>query len=67
MRTAYVNGRYVPLAEASVHVEDRGFQFADGGPEGFRGRGRPRREQLVGQRNRGCPGQIGMGVDKTWW
>jgi D-alanine transaminase len=27
--TAYVNGRFVPLAEACVHVEDRGFQFAD--------------------------------------
>ena len=29
-RIAYVNGRYVPHAQASVHVEDRGFQFADG-------------------------------------
>ena len=29
-RVAYVNGRYVPHAAASVHVEDRGFQFADG-------------------------------------
>ncbi|MDX5362052.1 MAG: D-amino-acid transaminase [Alphaproteobacteria bacterium] len=29
-RIAYVNGRYVPHAEASVHVEDRGYQFADG-------------------------------------
>ncbi|WP_417842942.1 D-amino-acid transaminase [Thalassospira sp.] len=29
-RIAYVNGRYVPHFEASVHVEDRGFQFADG-------------------------------------
>jgi D-alanine transaminase len=28
-RIAYVNGRYVPLADAHVHVEDRGFQFAD--------------------------------------
>ncbi|NCC23125.1 MAG: D-amino-acid transaminase [Alphaproteobacteria bacterium] len=28
-KTAYVNGRYVPHGEASVHVEDRGFQFAD--------------------------------------
>jgi D-alanine transaminase len=25
-----VNGRYVPHASARVHVEDRGFQFADG-------------------------------------
>ncbi|MGU3493171.1 D-amino-acid transaminase [Xanthobacteraceae bacterium A53D] len=29
-RIAYVNGQYVPHAEASVHVEDRGYQFADG-------------------------------------
>lgn len=28
-RIAYVNGRYVPHREASVHVEDRGYQFAD--------------------------------------
>ncbi len=26
---AYVDGRYTPLNEASVHVEDRGLQFAD--------------------------------------
>ena len=29
-RIAYVNGRYLPLPRAQVHVEDRGFQFADG-------------------------------------
>ncbi len=29
-RIAYVNGRYGPLSDAVVHVEDRGFQFADG-------------------------------------
>ncbi|HKF99711.1 MAG TPA: D-amino-acid transaminase [Xanthobacteraceae bacterium] len=29
-RIAYVNGRYVPHGEATVHVEDRGYQFADG-------------------------------------
>ena len=29
-RIAYVNGRYVPHREACVHIEDRGFQFADG-------------------------------------
>jgi D-alanine transaminase len=29
-RFAYVNGRYRPHAEAMVHVEDRGYQFADG-------------------------------------
>ncbi len=29
-RIAYVNGRYVPHRRAAVHVEDRGYQFADG-------------------------------------
>ena len=29
-RLAYVNGRYLPHADARVHVEDRGYQFADG-------------------------------------
>ncbi len=29
-RIAYVNGQYVPHMEAAVHVEDRGYQFADG-------------------------------------
>lgn len=29
-RIAYVNGRYVPQAEACVSIEDRGYQFADG-------------------------------------
>ncbi|MCA8889287.1 MAG: D-amino-acid transaminase [Parvularculaceae bacterium] len=29
-RIAYVNGAYVPLADAAVHIEDRGYQFADG-------------------------------------
>ena len=29
-RIAYVDGRYVPQRHASVHIEDRGFQFADG-------------------------------------
>jgi len=27
---AYVNNRFVPLEKAVVHIEDRGFQFADG-------------------------------------
>ena len=29
-RYAYVNGRFVPHTDAVVHVEDRGYQFADG-------------------------------------
>ena len=31
-RIAYVNGRYVRHAEAMVHVEDRGYRFANGHP-----------------------------------
>src|SRR5579875_40828 len=29
-RIAYVDGRYLPHRAARVHIEDRGFQFADG-------------------------------------
>jgi len=29
-RLAYVNGRYEPHRDACVHIEDRGYQFADG-------------------------------------
>lgn len=29
-RLAYVNGRYVPHGNAAVHIDDRGYQFADG-------------------------------------
>ena len=29
-RYAYVNGRYVDHRDASVHIEDRGYQLADG-------------------------------------
>ncbi|KQW60920.1 MULTISPECIES: D-amino-acid transaminase [unclassified Ensifer] len=29
-RIAYVNGAYVPHADAAIHIEDRGYQFADG-------------------------------------
>ncbi len=29
-RIAYVNGRYLPHAQAMVHIDDRGYQFADG-------------------------------------
>jgi len=28
--TAWVNGQFLPLENATVHIEDRGFQFADG-------------------------------------
>jgi D-alanine transaminase len=29
-RLAYVNGSYASLRDAAVHIEDRGYQFADG-------------------------------------
>jgi D-alanine transaminase len=29
-RIAYVNGRYLPMHDAMVHIEDRGYQFGDG-------------------------------------
>ena len=29
-KIAYVNGRFVRHADATVHIEDRGYQFADG-------------------------------------
>ena len=29
-RVAYVDGQYVPHRSAAVHIEDRGYQFADG-------------------------------------
>src|SRR5215212_4976952 len=29
-RISYVNGRYVAHRDAAVHIEDRGYQFADG-------------------------------------
>jgi len=29
-RIAYVNGRYLPRHLATVHIEDRGYQFSDG-------------------------------------
>ena len=29
-RISYVNGRYTRHSQAGVHIEDRGYQFADG-------------------------------------
>jgi len=39
-RIAYVNGQYRNLCDASVNVEDRGYQFADGVYEVCEVRGR---------------------------
>jgi D-alanine transaminase len=45
-RIAYVNGRYLPFGDAKIHVEDRGYQFADAVYEVCEVRG----GQLVDQR-----------------
>ena len=29
-RVAYVDGQYLPHRFAAVHIEDRGYEFADG-------------------------------------
>ena len=29
-KISYVNGQYLPLSQATVNIEDRGFQLADG-------------------------------------
>ena len=29
MRIAYVDGRYVPIDQTAIHIEDRGYQFSD--------------------------------------
>ncbi|MBL4690310.1 MAG: D-amino-acid transaminase [Rhodospirillales bacterium] len=45
-RIAYVNGQYVPHQEAAIHIEDRGYQFADGVYEVFT----LHRGQLIGEK-----------------
>ena len=45
-RIAYVNGQYVPHREAAIHIEDRGYQFADGVYEVFT----IHRGQLIGEK-----------------
>ncbi|MBZ0274434.1 aminotransferase class IV [bacterium] len=39
MNTVYLNGRFVPLADARVSVDDRGFLYGDGVFETMRSRG----------------------------
>lgn len=52
-RTAYVNGAYVPIADAHVHINDRGFQFADSVYEGIS----VRRGKMV---------DLGLHLDRLW-
>jgi len=53
-RYAYVNGRYVDHREASVHVEDRGYQLADGVYEVVGVRDGEGEEGVGGQQEPGC-------------
>ncbi|MDE1905735.1 MAG: D-amino-acid transaminase [Rhodospirillales bacterium] len=60
-RIAYVNGRYVKLAEAAVNIEDRGYQFGDGIYEVFYAyRGRLIDEALHFARLERSRGEIGL-------
>jgi len=34
-RVVFVNGEYLPYEDSKVHIEDRGYQFADGVYEVF--------------------------------
>jgi D-alanine transaminase len=45
-RIAYVNGQYISHCEAAVHIEDRGYQFADGVYEVFT----VHNSQLIGEK-----------------
>ena len=66
-RIAYVNGRYVHHREAAVHVEDRGYQFADGVYEVCE----VRDGRLVDERsvlwNAVMPSAERFEAPRTWW
>ena len=34
-RVVFVNGKYLPYEKSKIHIEDRGYQFADGVYEVF--------------------------------
>lgn len=60
-RIAYVNGRYLPHARATVGIEDRGYQFADGVYEVIQvDRGRLVDERLHLQRLDRSLGELGI-------
>ena len=68
-RIAYVNGDYVAHGRAAVHIEDRGYQFADGVYEVIAvrhgavlgGDGHRRRPASAPARARGSPSSTGAG------
>src|SRR5579864_9129256 len=69
-RIAYVNGRYLPFRDAKVHVEDRGYQFADAVYEVCEVRGRPpgrsaaalRKAQTLARRTAHQDADVGSGA-----
>ena len=67
---ACVNGRFGPLAEAVVSVEDRGFQFGDGVYEVIRTyRGRPFAiDEHLSRLERSAQAlQLSLGYTKARW
>ena len=62
-RLAFVDGQYVPFAQAGVHVEDRGLQFADSIYEVFAiSGGRPLDEAGHWARLQRSLGELGQGM-----
>ena len=62
-RIAYVNGRYVPHRQARVHIEDRGYQFADGVYEVFA----VHRGRLIGEKGHMARLDHSLGALRIAW
>ncbi|MBI1985100.1 MAG: D-amino-acid transaminase [Rhodospirillales bacterium] len=62
-RIAYVNGRYVPHRQAHVHIEDRGYQFADGVYEVFA----VHRGRLIGEKGHMARLDHSLGALRIAW
>ncbi|MBI2584292.1 MAG: aminotransferase class IV [Rhodospirillales bacterium] len=62
-RIAYVNGRYVPHRHAHVHIEDRGYQFADGVYEVFA----VHRGRLIGEKGHMARLDHSLGALRIAW
>lgn len=62
-RIAYVNGRYVPHRQAHVHIEDRGYQFADGVYEVFA----VHRGRLIGEKGHMARLDHSLGALRITW
>jgi D-alanine transaminase len=62
-RIAYVNGRYLPHRRARVHIEDRGYQFADGVYEVFA----VHRGRLIGEKGHMARLDHSLGALRIAW